>query len=241
MSRALTTLFFLAALGLGAWVAMLKQQMTQIQDKQQSLQDQLSEKGEELTEAFAENRRLAMAQAGAVSELESAQARIRELEAEVEQVTQELKQAPSKKKTSDIAWNWGKGKHPKLAVEDMKMMFDAKMLGADKKRDEVPEIDQLKKVFSKNPLSKDQEAALRDLLDGEPDGNTQTVTQTDDGNGFTVVMTAVGGTDEGRDERIRKGAEEFLSEKQQSLLKSWQKKRGKRSFHSTKSFSFETK
>jgi ribosomal protein L12E/L44/L45/RPP1/RPP2 len=238
----------LIALLLAGWGVTEHMQAKVLREKNQMLVDQLEDRKDEQELAFAENRRLAMAQAGAVSDLEDAQARIRTLESELEEAKEELTKAPtSHKQPGANGWdgiirrsNLGGLKHIEELKKEMQIKLNGNVVlggGADKKS----ELEDLKTLFAGKgvPLSEEQETSMKKLLHNHP-VEAQTITQSEDGNAFTIVMTQIGGTDEERDEQIREGAEKILGEKQQKLLHSWQKKRGKRKFHSTQSFEIHT-
>ncbi|MFT5129516.1 MAG: NADH dehydrogenase/NADH:ubiquinone oxidoreductase subunit G [Rhodothermales bacterium] len=244
MARAVSTILLLGMLGSAGWAMLLRQQLLESQDKQQLMASQLADKAAEVTQAFGENRRLAMAQAGALSELEDAQTRIRELETEVETVKDELAEIPVPAKKRTHGFNWHAENHEERIrdlKEKMQIKFDGNLLVAGEAK--PAELDELKTFLAKKelPLDEEQEKSLAALYEAEPAAETQTITQTDDGNGFTIVMTEIGGTDDARNERIREGAKEILTPEQQSLLEAWHKRRGKREFRSTQSFQINTK
>ena len=84
MARGMCVALGLVALLAGGWGFTQRLQVKALSEKHQVLVDQLQSENEKLQAAFAENRRLTMAQAGAQTELEDAQTRIRDLQVDVE-------------------------------------------------------------------------------------------------------------------------------------------------------------
>jgi hypothetical protein len=240
MARGISICMTLVALVLAGWAGKQNIEAKVYREKHQALVDQLETKTQELEQAFAENRRLTMAQAGAVSELETAQARIRELETEVETTKEELANAPADNPHAK-ALNWHK-KHHEKALQGLAETIKIDVLGGieiNGNQLDEDEFGQLKDFFElkKQPLEEEQAEALAKLFDEEP-GNTQTITQEENGNGLSIVV-AIAGDDGQRDERIREKAAEILTPKQHKLLKIWQKMRGTQKFQSMQTFQFK--
>lgn len=244
MARGMCVALGLVALLAGGWGFTQHLQVKALSEKHQVLVDNLESENEKLQAAFAENRRLTMAQAGAQTKLEDAQTRIRDLEAEVEQAKEELAATPVVDHDPKRHWVEHKKRHAKMMekMEAMQVRFDGNLFGVGNDEDAEEQFEKAKAFFElkQEPLSEEQAEQLKAVFAAEP-GNTQTITQTDDGNGITIVMSAVAGNDAERDERIGKEAAEILTPAQLKLLRIWQKMRGKKTFQRTQTFQFETK